>query len=137
MNAKYVMRKLQNSSLLILHLFVMQVFTAYSGKRDVIVTGYVFQGEKLEISYNEAKLTPFDFRVNNNKTGLQFFYEQKQLKGKNIEVKATIDSGEIRLLDTLLVIPDINKTPLISFLHPATTSKRELFLADSDTMLKY
>jgi hypothetical protein len=75
--------------------------------------------------------------MENNNTGLQSFYEQRKLKGNNIEVKATIDSAGIRLLDTSVLIPDNNKVPLISFLDPATTPGRKLFLADSDTMHKY
>lgn len=131
------MKKLQNVSLLILCLLLFQVFFACSSKREVILTGFAYQGERLEVSYKDVKLTPFDFRIDNASTGLHFFYEQRQLRGDQIKVKATIDSAGIRLLDTLILIPDNNKVPLISFLDPATTPRRALFLADSDSMLKY
>jgi hypothetical protein len=115
----------------------MHVFISCSRKREVILTGFIYRNEKLNVSYKEVKLTPFDFRMENNNTGLLFFYEKRKLKGNNIEVKATIDSAGIRLLDTSVLIPDNNKAPLISFLDPATTPGRKLFVADSDTMLKY
>jgi hypothetical protein len=131
------MKKLQNLLLSILCLLLLQVFFACSRKRKVILTGFAFHGESLEVSYKDIKLTPFDFRIDNASTRLQFFYEQRQLKGDQIKVKATIDSGGIRLLDTLLVIPDDNKVPLITFLDPATTPRRSVFLADNDSILKY
>jgi hypothetical protein len=118
-------------------LLLLQVFLACSRKREVILTGFVYRGERIDVSYKEAKLTPFDVRVNNSINGLQFFYEKRKLRGNQVKVKAAIDSAGIRILDTSLLIPDKNKVPLISFLEPATTPRRQLFLADSDTMLKY
>lgn len=128
----------QDSIRLIVGVLFLQVLSACSRNREIIVTGFTYKDETVKLFCNGNYLAPVDLITYDNKTGLQFFYEKRRVSGNKVGIKVTIDAAGIRKLDTLLLIPGSYKIPLISFVAPTKAIPgREVFIADDNDTPKY
>ena len=73
-------------------------------------------------------------KINGKENGICSFYQKIKLYSEKNDIKVTvlIDSNNVRVLDTFVIIPKTYKEPFISFLNPYSQRKykRKIFIAD-------
>lgn len=120
-------------------LFVL--FSSCSSRRILGIVGFARKDETINVQAGSELI--FNFRVNgrDDNNGFSSLNEKIELKRypEDVKLGITLDSGGIRLLDTLVTIPKKFKEPFISFLYPTqkTGFKSAIFIADESTFVKY
>lgn len=122
--------------LLILAIFLIVFYS--SKNREYIFTGFAYKNEIIKIKF-PSKTINIVANIDEGKNGLCFFNEYiKYFHLMNPQkLNVQIDSLGSILLDTVLIIPNGYKKPVISFEDPTTNHfKRYVFLINDSDMFK-
>jgi|GEM_PF-1838512 len=111
------------------YFLVFAIFLTYGcvEKKEVNITGFAFKGEIIKI-YDGNKAV-FEMKVNKNRENdLCILYEHFQISqnDQNVKLNIILDSSDIELIDTLLIIPLNNKQPFILFSDPLDTDYKRI-----------
>ncbi|MCX6206085.1 MAG: hypothetical protein NTZ19_07525 [Bacteroidetes bacterium] len=124
----------------ILLILIIVSFSAYLiSKRNLCVTGYVLNGDKLQISINNNDYT---IRKNSssNKSLPSFIYEDIKFRSiKNVDqIHVICDSSEIILIDTIILLNKNNTNPRVFFENPVENKyERKVFLLNDSGLITY
>ncbi|MES1181681.1 MAG: hypothetical protein ABUL44_02700 [Flavobacterium sp.] len=126
---------------ILLIIVVVLVATSCAKQRKISLIGFAYQGDKIILHAEQNKKINISVNEGCSKNSLCSFSREVKLNSEDngIRVNIVIDSSNVKLLDTLVIIPKNYKEPFISFLHPTveTNYSRELFIADEDGFPKY
>ena len=122
--------------LLILAIFLFVFY--YNKNREFIFTGLAYKNEIIKIKF-PGKTINIVANMVVGRNGLCFLFENTKyfhlMNPQKINVQ--IDSIGSILLDTVLIVPNRYKKPLISFVDPTTNHfKRHVFLIDDSEIFK-
>lgn len=110
-------------------------FSSCHRKKEVKVLGFAYKDDKVTILV-APKNKPLVITANTNQDSNKIcsFYEKEKLyiEDNDTKVKIIIYSNNIKVLDTLVIIPKAYKEPFISFIYPSreTQHKRKIFIED-------
>ncbi|MNE34530.1 hypothetical protein D3C80_1282560 [compost metagenome] len=92
-----------------------------SCKKNVNFLGFAYKNDTITISKDNNEILNIVPNSNGDKNRLCHLYENLSLIsfGKDIKLKIVIDSNQVKLLDTIIIIRARNKEPFISFLYPS------------------
>ena len=103
-------------------------------KKEVTVLGFAYENDIIRIKQSSINLqTIVVDSVNQDTKHVCNFYKKFNyytfFRKKDLHIE--IDSGNKKLLDTILILPDKNNKPLVSFENPTETKfKRRFFIID-------
>lgn len=100
----------------------MLTFIACKEKRETIITGFAWKNEIISV-YNENNNKLFSMRVDDkmkNEDGLSalYYYTNIYVKNKDMKLRIVLDSANINLMDTTVLILSSNNEPYILFGNP-------------------
>ncbi len=127
----------------ILALVVLTFFSSCYRQKEIRAIGFAYRNDSIILRTEENVLVSFNVNGEEDKNRICSFNKKTKLysEKKDIRLNVVIDSSNIRVLDTFVIIPKNYKEPFISFLHPSaeTEYKRKLFIADESdsSFLKY
>lgn len=122
------MKKSKLLSILISSYFL---FTSCSNEKKIDLYGYVYKGEKITVLQDKKDLFNKNIKATNIDSNMVcFLNEELKVKSSNVKLNIKIDSSNICVLDTSLIVPENFKNPFINFVYPAQKSKRKIFVAD-------
>jgi len=122
--------------LLMLATFLIVLYS--SKNREYKFTGYAYKNEIIKIKFSRKTIN-IVANIDEDSVGLCFFTERiKYFHLMNpLKLNVQIDSLSSIILDTVLIIPNEYKEPVISFEYPTTNHfKRFVFLINSSERVK-
>lgn len=104
-----------------IYFFLLPLFGCKE-KREITITGFAWKNEIISI-YNENNNEFFSMRVDDkmkNEDGLStlYYYTNIYVRNKDIKLRVILDSANINLMDTIVLIPSSNNEPYILFGNP-------------------
>ena len=129
--------------IIILGLILVMLLSAYlfisSFKKQITIVGFAYENDVITISQSKISLqTTIVDTINENKKRVCNFYKEFYYYkfGNKVNLKIELDSANHKLLDTVLILTEKNKVPVISFEDPTKTKfKRRFFVIDQTDRL--
>jgi hypothetical protein len=103
-----------------------------SNSRKVEILGFANENEKITIEF-PYKCYNFTVKGDNEGGTLRYFYRETRFFSicNKSRINIRIDSSNVKLLDTHILLTKSNRLPIISFQNPRkTTFKRCFFIID-------
>ncbi|MFA7687895.1 MAG: hypothetical protein WCY25_08525 [Moheibacter sp.] len=122
--------------------YMVFILVSCRPKEKLSISGYAYENEVISI-YNENSIEVFNLKVNSEVTdisGLCVLFEQTNIykKNKDFKIRVVLDSNNLKLIDTVVIIKKENKEPFILFADPKDTRfKRKIFIDDDSRYIKY
>lgn len=124
-------------------ILIFYFFISCSNEKKIEISGYAYQNENIQILENQKVI--LNIQVNNDNKNMDAnklcsFYESNlKINSSNVKLNIKIDSSNISVLDTCLIIPKELKFPFITFSSPSVKSKykRIILLDDESKFAKY
>jgi len=114
---------------------------ACSVKNEVEIFGYLYKDEVATLTIDDDTIMKFKMDCKTYSNSTCYFSKKVYYNNKSVSLKVTVDSTNIRVLDTVIKLSSEVKKPFISLIDPSgkKTTKRELFLGDESdsTFFKY
>lgn len=129
---------MKNSLLFILLISIVSC----ESKENILITGVAHKNDIITI-FNDNNQDVFKMTVNSNSidnSGYCVLYEETEIykKNRDFELRVVLDSSNLILVDTIIVIKKENKEPFILFADPKDFGfKREVFIDDDSKYIKY
>lgn len=129
---------MKNSLLLILLISIVSC----ESKENILITGVAHKNDIITI-FNDNNQDVFKMTVNSNSidnSGYCVLYEETKIykKNRDFELRVVLDSSNLILIDTIIVIKKENKEPYILFADPKDFGfKRKVFIDDDSKYIKY
>jgi hypothetical protein len=135
--------KVTNSRKISLTIFMLLIITALfivfykSTIREYNFTGYAFKNEIIKVKFSNRTIKIVADRDDNLNELCFFSKNVKYFHFMNpLKLNVQIDSLNSILLDTVLILPNKNKKPVISFEDPTTNHfRRNVFLIDESDIV--
>lgn len=129
---------MKNSLLLILLISIVSC----ESKENILITGVAHKNDIITI-FNDNNQDVFKMTVNSNSidnSGYCVLYKETKIykKNRDFELRVVLDSSNLILIDTIIVIKKENKEPYILFADPQDFGfKRKVFIDDDSKYIKY
>jgi hypothetical protein len=123
--------------LIVLSLFY--TLLSCTNKRNIDVSGYAYSNDSIMIADNENEILKIKAIGNEDGRKLCPVNESEvKIKSSEVKLKVKIDSSEIVVLDTVLIIPEHYTRPFITFVYPSskTKFKRMVLMGDKSMFPK-
>ena len=118
----------------ILLLIILYIYSSCYRQKEIRAIGFAYKGDNIILH------TEQDIQLSINVNGVEdenricSFNKKIRLYNEKKDTKLTIviDSSNIKVLDTFVIIPKNYKEPFISFIYPSMETKyrRKIFIAD-------
>ena len=120
-----------------MRMFIVVIVIAFCSchkEREIRFIGFVHKGDNIILHAEEKNYPNIIGSGEEDKNNICFFNKKMKLynQEKGERLRIVIDSNNIKVLDTIIVIPTSHKQPFISFIYPSIDTKfaRKIFLAD-------
>lgn len=122
-------------------LIIIITFMSCKPKESILITGFAHKNDNISI-LDEKNRIVYNLIVNtdfNSFSNLYVLYEETKIykKNKDFNLRITLDSNNIRLIDTIVIINKENIKPFILFADPKDVGfKRKIFIDDDSKYIK-
>jgi len=97
--------------------FFLFTLIACKEKREIIITGFAWKNEIISV-YNENNNKLFSTRVDEDGLSTLYYYTHIYVKNKNMKLRVVLDSANINLMDTIVLVLSSNNDPYILLGNP-------------------
>lgn len=121
---------------------IIIVYMSCKPKKSILITGFAHKNDHISILDENNKII-YNLIVNtdfNDFSNLYVLYEETKIykKNKDFNLRIILDSSNIKLIDTIVIINKENKEPFILFADPKDVGfKRKIFIDDDSKYIKY
>lgn len=120
--------------ILLIFIVVLTSFSSCTNKKKIRIIGFAFRGDNITLHTERNRYPKIIVEGKEGKDKICLFNESIKWSEETHDIRLTVqvDSVNVRLLDTTVVIPKYYKEPFISFVQPSleTNFNRKIFIGD-------